>query len=362
MFYLLVVGAMVKSADVIIIGAGIFGCALFHELSKQGFGKILLLEKNRIASATTAQSGGLIRKFLQSPQLHKFTDTSYDYYVNFSENVGSECGFRQVGCCYWMPEIDTHIKQQLKFMKQHHYPIEILKDNYADIFPDYKNEFNDCLVYEPQAACIDTRLASLSWIKSGIKNNSAIVQEDTAVNELLIQQDRVCGVKTSQGITTADKIILCSGAWSVNLLKQHNILLNIKSKAFQYYRYQQSEIGKSPAIIDMRNKFYSVPAPNNIMISGLFNHDIPINTDDKLPAIDEYQTDFHQNVLALRYPLSNKLTRLSTHTAIDCYNDNDELLFGKIPQIDGLYLASVGNDGGIKIAPGVAKYIANLLM
>ena len=47
--------------DFLIIGGGIFGCAIAWNLSRRSSGSVLLLERQGLASATTPRAAGLIR-------------------------------------------------------------------------------------------------------------------------------------------------------------------------------------------------------------------------------------------------------------------------------------------------------------
>ncbi|MEO1837775.1 MAG: FAD-dependent oxidoreductase, partial [Candidatus Lambdaproteobacteria bacterium] len=47
--------------DFLIIGGGIFGCAIAWNLSRRSSGSVLLLERRELATATTPRAAGLIR-------------------------------------------------------------------------------------------------------------------------------------------------------------------------------------------------------------------------------------------------------------------------------------------------------------
>ena len=354
----LLVRNMTKNYDVIIIGAGIFGCAIFHTLSQQRIGKILLVEKNHIASGTTGQSGGLIRKFFHATHLQKFAETSFNYYQNFDAIVGNSCGFRQTGCYYLLPNIDNEIQQQYDYLNNTGYPIEVVNAKSSANLPNIINDANDILLYEPLAGCVDTQLTSKSWISSGL-NNKCHLKENTTVVDLIIQNEQIHCIKTNNDIIYANHVILAMGAWSVALLAKQNIHLPLKTKAFQYHRFYQSTNSFSSALLDLRNQFYMVPSSNNEIITGLLNNDVTVDTDALLTEVDLHQTQLLQQSLAIRFPWINKEMNFTNHIAIDAFNENACNIFGEIPNVKGLYHVALGNGGGIKIAPAVAKEITN---
>ncbi len=342
---------MAKNYDIIIVGAGIFGSAIFHELSKQCLGKILLIEKKQLASGTTGQSGGLIRKFFNLPHLWQFATTSFDYYRNFAAIVGNECGFRQTGCYYLLPSINHSIQQQYDELNTINYPIE----NPIEIMPHINNETNDKIFYEPLAGCIDTYLATNSWINAGLNTMSHFI-ENTFVNELIIHNEQIQGVKTNDEIIYAKHVILPTGAWGMFLLAHKNIHPPTTTKAFQYHRLPNTTSPIKSAVIDMRNQLYLVPGTNEI-ITGILDRDIIFDANATLPQIDLNQKKSLQKSLAKRFSWINQNINLTDHIAIDAFNEDTDNLFGEISPIEGLYHVAIGSGGGIKIAPAVAKHI-----
>lgn len=344
---------MAKNYDIIIIGAGIFGSAIFHELSKQRIGKILLIEKNYIASGTTGQSGGLIRKFFNPPHLYKLATSSFDYYKNFTAIVGNGCGFHQTGCYYLLPSINHEIQLQFHELNINNHPIE----NYTEVLPHINNESCDNIFYEPLAGCIDTHLATNAWITAGLNRTSHLL-ENTDVKELIIHNEQIQGIKFNNEIIYADHIILATGAWSLSLLANKNIHLPITTKAFQYHRLHQVSSQIKSAVLDMRNQLYMVPGKNEATI-GFLNNDITLDNDATLPDIDIDQKNLLQQSITNRFLLFNKNLHLTDHIAIDAFNENTDNFFGKVTDTTGLYHVAMGNGGGIKIAPAIARHITH---
>ena len=50
------------SADVVIIGGGIIGCAIAYYLSQQAVGRVLLIERRQLAEANTSRAAALLTR------------------------------------------------------------------------------------------------------------------------------------------------------------------------------------------------------------------------------------------------------------------------------------------------------------
>ncbi|MYH08855.1 MAG: FAD-binding oxidoreductase [Gemmatimonadales bacterium] len=56
-----------KTADAVVIGGGIMGASAAHFLAKRGFGRVVLLEKGRLAGVSTGHSAAIIRTYYSNP-------------------------------------------------------------------------------------------------------------------------------------------------------------------------------------------------------------------------------------------------------------------------------------------------------
>ncbi len=50
-----------ETADAVVIGGGVMGTSIAFQLARRKFGKVMLLERDAIASGTTGKSSALIR-------------------------------------------------------------------------------------------------------------------------------------------------------------------------------------------------------------------------------------------------------------------------------------------------------------
>src|SRR5512135_3536868 len=87
---------MSTTADIIIIGAGVQGASLAYHLSRRG-AKVLVLEKSFVAAGATGRSSGLVRMHYDVRQDAELAWASFQYFRNWQEMVGGNCGFTRTG-------------------------------------------------------------------------------------------------------------------------------------------------------------------------------------------------------------------------------------------------------------------------
>src|SRR5512143_3524856 len=87
---------MSNTADVIIIGAGVHGASLAFHLARRGV-KPIVLEKSFVGAGATGRSSGLVRMHYDVRQDTELAWASFQYFRNWKETVGGDCGFTRTG-------------------------------------------------------------------------------------------------------------------------------------------------------------------------------------------------------------------------------------------------------------------------
>src|ERR1700730_5435166 len=85
-----------ESADVVIAGGGIMGCALAYQLSKRNV-DVLLLERDTLGSQSTGKCAGGVRQQFSSEGNVRRQRVSVGMLERFEDEIGHPADFRQIG-------------------------------------------------------------------------------------------------------------------------------------------------------------------------------------------------------------------------------------------------------------------------
>jgi sarcosine oxidase subunit beta len=89
---------MAEAARIVIIGGGIVGTSIAYHLAKRGAGKdVVVLEKNRLASGTTAAAVGGIRSQFSTEINIQFSLESVRFWRRWDEEIGLPLDYREDG-------------------------------------------------------------------------------------------------------------------------------------------------------------------------------------------------------------------------------------------------------------------------
>ena len=86
--------------DAIVIGGGVIGTSIACHLARFGAGRVLLLERGRLGSGTTAQSSCIVRTHYSVPAnvaLAQAALAIYRDFPNYLEDPEADCGLNRCG-------------------------------------------------------------------------------------------------------------------------------------------------------------------------------------------------------------------------------------------------------------------------
>jgi sarcosine oxidase subunit beta len=98
-------GYVVKqTADAVVIGAGIMGCAIAHALAEKGMTDVVVLEKDAIGRGATADAAGGIRQQFSTETNVRLATFSVRVWETYAERFGVEIGLRQQGYLFLLTD------------------------------------------------------------------------------------------------------------------------------------------------------------------------------------------------------------------------------------------------------------------
>ena len=95
--------AMIETAEVIVVGAGVQGASLAFHLAGRGV-RVLVLERETVAAGATGRSSGFVRMHYDLASDARLAWASFPYFEDWAGMVGhGDCGFVRTGFLQIMP-------------------------------------------------------------------------------------------------------------------------------------------------------------------------------------------------------------------------------------------------------------------
>src|SRR5580693_962853 len=92
--------------SVIVVGAGVVGCALAMHLARSG-ASVDVLDKGDICAGMSSRSGALVRMHYTFAPEAALAFASLRYFQNWRQIVGGDCGFVETGFATIVNEVNV---------------------------------------------------------------------------------------------------------------------------------------------------------------------------------------------------------------------------------------------------------------
>ena len=207
--------ALPKEAGVVIIGGGVVGCSVAYHLAKLGWSDIVLLERKQLTCGTTWHAAGLIGQLRATQNLTMLAKYSAELYAGLEAETGVATGYRQVGSigAALTNERLEEFKRGASMAKTFGLEVEVLgPDEIKKRYPLLETQDVVGGVYLAKDGQADPANIALALAK-GARQRGVRIFEQANVSGVLVENGRVAGVQTEQGLMRAEHVVNCAGMW-----------------------------------------------------------------------------------------------------------------------------------------------------
>ncbi len=224
-------------ARVVVIGGGVIGCSVAYHLAQLGWKDTLLLERDRLTSGTTWHAAGLMVTFGStsetSTELRKYTR---DLYARLEAETGQATGFKPVGFIEVASDADRleEYRRVSAFNRLCGVDVqEISPSQVKELFPLARVDDVLAGFYVKGDGRVDPVDVTMALAK-GARMKGATLVEGCAVEDVVVKDGRVTGVKTAHGTVSCEVVVNCTGMWARQLAAKSGVSVPLQS-AEHYY-------------------------------------------------------------------------------------------------------------------------------
>ena len=343
--------------DVLIVGGGIIGMLTARNLEKVGL-KVAVIEKGKLGGEATWAAGGILsplKPWQESTKAKSLIDEGKQNFATLVETLKQETGIDSELIRSGMLSLNINEKQHaLEWAKQNNEPIEILTHQaLCQQAPNITNKIDEALYLPNIQQVRPPRL--IAALRQSLQNQKVIINEHTAVKKLLVETNTISGVTTEFKNILAEKVILCSGAWTKNLLpKDTDINLDIEPVRGQMLLYHLPE--KVLSHIVMKDKSYLIPRRDGYILCGSTVEHVGFKNEITSEALQSLQVIAHELV-----PLLANYQPIKQWSALRPGTQRDTPYICKHPSIEGLFLNSGHYRYGIIMSLASARIMTELI-
>jgi D-amino-acid dehydrogenase len=349
----------------IVVGAGILGASTAYHLAKSGV-DVTLVDRKDPGQATEA-AAGIVCPWLSQRRnkvWYQLAKGGAKYYPTLVKELEADeetkTGYEQVGAiCLHTDEkkLDKMVERALKRREDAPEIGEITRlsaEKTKLLFPPLSAEYSS--VYVSGAARVNGSALRQSLVHAAKKNGTAFLQGDA---KLLSEGNQLNGIKIGEEELLADGVIVTAGVWSKELLKPLGIDFLVSSQKAQIVHLEipDTDTSKWPVVMPPNDQYLLAFEGGRIVVGATHENDVGL--DNRVTAGGLHE--IFSKALTVATGLVNS-TVLETRVGFRPFTPGFLPVFGKVPNVEGLFVANGLGASGLTVGPYLGSELAKLVL
>ena len=339
--------------DVAIIGGGLIGLMSARALVEHGL-RVVIVEKGKIGHEASRAGGGILSAlppWYESTAALALQTWSQQHYPEICDDLlqhsGVNCGYTRSGMLVLAPQQDERFSD----WKSHNLSttIELTRQAVQQTYPGL-GVVEDAVLLQQVAHMNNSRL--IQALTQYLQDRGVDLLEDTAVSDLTISNQAVCGLLTSNDTIQANQYLLAAGAWSGD--KHWQVGVPVKPIRGQMLAYECPE-QLIEQIILYQGK-YLIPKDNRLIVGSTLE-DVGFNKATTQQGRDQL-VEFAETVL----PELKPSQPVQHWAGLRPFADREQPIICRHPEIKNYYINTGHYRNGILSAPASGQLVCDLML
>ncbi|UCF76926.1 MAG: FAD-dependent oxidoreductase, partial [Betaproteobacteria bacterium] len=362
-----------SQAQVVIIGGGIHGCSVAYHLAREGCTDVVLLDRKQLTSGTTWHAAGLVGQLQGSHATTAFASYGVELLREIEAETGQNPGFRQSGSISIAlnDERMAELKRKADFASLFGVEARFIETpEIAERWPLMNPEGVLGGIYMPgdgSANPVDLTNA----LAKGARMHGATICENVLVEDVLLNNGRVTGVRSDQGEIAADFVVNCAGMWARELGRQNGV--GVPLHACEHYYLVTEPIDNLPADLPVLRSYcdgtYWKEDAGKLLFGFAHFQAKPWGMQgipdtfcfDSLPFVEDDVTEVLELAMN-RVPVLQEIGIRTFFNGPESYSHDGRFTLGEAPNLKGYFVLAGVNSTGIQSGPGAGKALADWIM
>jgi sarcosine oxidase subunit beta len=354
-----------RTAQVVIIGAGIVGASIAYHLARRGCTNIVMLEQAEMeVTGSTARSAAGVRHQFSSEVNVRLSLYSIERLRHFREEIGADPGLHQIGYLFLLGDEESWVAYQRSAAMQQRLGANVkllTPGDAAQLIPELNTDGLLGATLGPDDGFCDPHMIAMGYLARA-REAGVQLRRSTPATGFQIESSRVTAVETPDGPIACEAIVNASGSWAGEVGKLAG--LDIPVRPFRRCVYMTEPFPAIPATapmtIDVASGFY-MRKEHDSMLFGKSN---PAEPPSHNLQVDWEWLDVVLEAGLERFPILERAGLAEKQCWAGSYEitpDHMPILGGH-PDLEGYYDASGFSGHGVMHAPATGMLLAEEIL
>ncbi len=355
----------VRTADIVIVGAGVMGTSIAFHLAQRKAGRIVLLDKDHAGQGASGRSSALIRMHYSFPPEVQFAVKSLEIFRNWREIVGAPGDFRKTGFVRIVPASEMDLLRA-NIAMQRELGVNTLLIGPAElkeIEPDWYVGDVAGAAYEPDSGYGDGAGVANGFLDRA-RELGVVYLPRTRATAFRVENGRVRGITTEKGQIDAPAVVAATGQWSAPLFRAVGVDLPIVPELHEVaiLKNPAGMKGGGCACIDsICDVYFRSDGQDKTLVGGFFGKR-GVDPDNFPQHASEESLAEMAKEACKRIPALQNAGVMRGITGVYDMTPDSRPLLGEVPGVGGLYVVAGFSGMGFKISPAIGLVMAELLL
>jgi len=347
-------------SEIVIIGGGIVGVTIAHELAKRGE-EVTVIEKRFIGSGSTFRCGTGIRQQFNDEANVQVMKRSVELWKRYSEEYGFS--FEQTGYLFLLYDEEEieEFRRNIAIQNRFGVPTRLITPEEAkEIVPLLDISEVIAASWNPTDGKADPFHATAAFALNAERFGAKLV-EYTEVKDFIIENGEIRGLKTSRGVIETGTVVNATNAWAklINAMAGTSVRIPIEPYKHQAVITQPIRRGAiKPMVISFKYGHAYLTQTSHGGVVGGVGYELGPTYD--LNPTYEFLREVSRNFVRI-IPALRELLILRTWAGYYAKTPDSNPAIGKIEELSDYYIAAGFSGHGFMMAPAVAEMVADLI-
>lgn len=350
------------SADVVIIGGGVIGCATAFFLAKAGLAP-LVLERDQLGCEASGEAAGMLAPQAEADQAGPFFEFGLAGRRLFSPlaeelkaATGIEIEHRPIGIL--VPFFGDSDREALlaraRWQQKSGLVAETLDRREAIAAEPLLSDKVEGAISFPEEAHVNSRGLVMALAAAAGKHGASFAT-DRPVTSVIRDGDKVAGVRCHGATVSTRTVVLAAGPWSSLFGEALGLSIPVSPAKGELLLVRPE--GRLPDRIVYSKQAYLIPTPRGEAILGTTTEFVGYDKRSTLAGLGAILAGVSELV-----PTVGSATLLRAWAGLRPHTPDELPLLGRHPRIEGLILATGHHRNGILLGPLTGRLVQELIL
>jgi glycine cleavage system aminomethyltransferase T/glycine/D-amino acid oxidase-like deaminating enzyme len=367
--------ALPSSTKVVVIGGGVAGCSVAYHLAKFGWKDTILLERDQLTSGTTWHAAGLVGQLGATATITKLRKYSLNLYKELEKKTELSTGLKQNGAITVASSKERlqELLRQATSAQLFDVNVEVLdKQQIKNLYPVINDQ--DILggVYMPEDGQADP-VGVTNVLAKAARMEGVQIFEKTPVTKILVKNNRIIGVETSEGKIDCEYVVLATGMWSRQIGEDIGVSVPLyPNEHFYIITEPMNDLPKNLPVLRDYNDCLYLKEDAGKMLVGIFEPGAKNAFKEKgiVPndfSFGEFPDDFDHFEPYLeksfkRLPILENAGIRKFFSGPESFTPDTQYLLGETAEVSNLFTCCGFNSIGIASSGGAGRVTAEWMI